>query len=276
MSAETWGIVLRDRASSAEQRIACEVRPIGDGAWRANPKGMVSSSEGNSASGAVKALALFIERADPTLAFVRIETPAEYAAHMEAVRRTLAFDEVERLRAEVTRLADTLGAIGRGVGAESCDRDVILAAIRERADDAFRRGAEAAMIESAGVARRDGAWGIAEAIRALSLPVEATSPPAQSHGAPATPDAPLTVADAAARARSAAAQREASPITPSGREVRYGDLRAGDRVRTCGEVAEVLRVYAESPDEVTVALRVNGRVVVRERLNAAQFIEVVR
>lgn len=225
MSAETWGIVLRDRASGAEQRIACEVSSIGDGAWRANPKGMISSSEANSAGGAVKALALFIERADPTLAFVRIETPAEYAAHMKRVCLSLAIDEANDLRAEVTRLADIIGAIGRNVGAESCDRDVILSAIRERGEDAFRRGAEAmreaatdACVSQADeMASDNGALGCdfcAEAIRALPLPVEATPQPAQSHEAPATSDAPLTVADAAARARSAAAQRVAIEDAP--------------------------------------------------------------
>jgi len=141
-------------------------------------------------------------------------------------------DVIGELRAEVTRLADTLGAIGRSVGAESCERDVILAAIRDRGEDAFRRGAEA-MREAAarecdrrekelsdGERRaldrrsRDG-WKMlareqrmtAEAIRALPLSTEAAPPPAQSHEAPATPDVPLSLADAAARARSAAAQR---------------------------------------------------------------------
>jgi len=139
-------------------------------------------------------------------------------------------DVIGELRAEVTRLADTLGAIGRSVGAESCERDVILAAIRDRGEDAFRRGAEA-MREAAarecdrrekelsdGERRaldrrsRDG-WKMlaseqrmtAEAIRALLLPTEAAPPPAQSIAA--TRDAPLSLADAAARARSAAAQR---------------------------------------------------------------------
>ncbi len=46
-----------------------------------------------------------------------------------------------------------------------------------------------------------------DAIRALPLPVEAAPQPPQSHEAPTTIDAPLTIADAAARARSAAAQR---------------------------------------------------------------------
>ena len=105
---------------------------------------------------------------------------------MENLQRILAADEVERLRAEHIARCEV---------------------------EAFRRGAEA-MREAAA---RDiaGWWQIfaseattAEArIRAIPLPVEATPQPAQSHEATATPDAPLTIADAAARARDAAAQR---------------------------------------------------------------------
>lgn len=231
MSAETWGIVLRDRATDAEQWVACEVTRSDDRVVAASSATCITHDQ-ISVEKAVIAHGRWIARNDSTMELVRVETPAEYAAHMEGVRLTLAVDEVERLRAEVTRLADTLGAIGRSVGAESCDRDVILAAIRERGVDAFRRGAEV-MREAAarecdrrekelsdGERRaldrrsRDG-WKMlaseqrmtAEAIRALPLSTEAAPPPAQSHEAPATPDVPLSLADAAARARSAAAQR---------------------------------------------------------------------
>lgn len=221
---ETWGIVLRDRATGAEQWIACEVTRDDRGRFRAKS---VAGDDGMLYAfdvAAVGAHARWIERTDATVAHARCVTREAYAAHMEGVCPTLAIDlraEVAQLRAsianreviigelraEATRLADTLGAIGRSVGAESCDRDVILAAIRERGEDAFRRGAEAAMIEAAGAARRVGAWHMAETIRALPLPAYAPSQPAQSHEAPATPDVPLSLADAAARARSAAAQR---------------------------------------------------------------------
>lgn len=215
MSAETWGIVLRDRATGAEQWVACEVTQNRGDYIAAS---MVAPSTASlKAWDAVEEHGRWIARNDPSLMFVGCEKPAAYAAHMERERRTLAIDEANDLRAEVTRLADTLGAIGRSVGAESCDRDVILDAIRERGVDAFRRGAEA-MREAAKAAewdddRFDGYHApdvqeaIERAIRALPLPVEASPQPAQSIAAPATPDVPLSLADAAARARSAAAQR---------------------------------------------------------------------
>jgi len=240
---ETWGIVLRNR-DGAEQWIACEVTRDDRGRFRAKS---VAGDDGMSYAfdvAAVGAHARWIERTDATVAHARCVTREAYAAHMEGVCPTLAIDlraEVAQLRAsianreviigelraEATRLADTLGAIGRSVGAESCDRDVILAAIRDRGEDAFRRGAEA-MREAAAKRSDDSASWYGEhdnlvgggaqvasmalrrnaiQTRALPLPTEATPQPAQSHEAPATPDAPLTIADAAARARSAAAQR---------------------------------------------------------------------
>ena len=113
-------------------------------------------------------------------------------------------------------------------------------------------------------------------LRALPLPVEAAPQPAQNPEAPATPDAPLTVADAEARERMAAMERESAPTTPRGREVRYADLRVGDRVRTCGDGAEVMRVDPVSPDEVMVVFRFSDHVETRERVNAAYLVEVVR
>jgi hypothetical protein len=216
MSAETWGIVLRDRASGAEQWVACEVTRDGDIVTaRAHGYGHRSVEY---AQPTVEGVGRLILQHDRSLALVCIATPAKYAAHMESVRRALVADEVERLRAEVTRLSDTLGAIGRRVCAEPCERDVILDAIREREANAFRRGAEAMREMAAGACAvsangmMSAAAAIAcdaceDAIRALPLPVEAAPQHAQSHEAPATLDAPLTIADAAARARSAAAQR---------------------------------------------------------------------
>ena len=206
---ETWGIVLRDRASGAEQWVACEVTRDGD---------IVTARAHGYGHRSVEGVGRLILQHDRSLALVCIATPAKYAAHMESVRRALVADEVERLRAEVTRLSDTLGAIGRRVCAEPCERDVILDAIREREANAFRRGAEAMREMAAGACAvsangmMSAAAAIAcdaceDAIRALPLPVEAAPQPPQSHEAPSTLDAPLTIADAAARARSAAAQR---------------------------------------------------------------------
>ena len=224
MSAETWWIALRARESGAEQWVACEVTRDGDIVTaRAHGYGYRTVEY---APPAVEGVGRLILQHDASLSLVRIATPAEYAAHMEGVRRVLAIDEVERLRAEVTRLADTLGAIGRRVCAESCDRDVILDAIDdsivEAYDTALRRGA-ATMREVAAQAcerRSDrmmsavgqiGADACADDVRALPLPTDAApSQPAQSHEAPATSEDPPTFADAAARARSAAAQRVAS------------------------------------------------------------------
>ena len=226
MSAETWGIVLRDRATGAEQWVACEVTRNGAGVYEARVGGMMRDAISCALSAAYATARLYAS-CDPLRDLARVATPAEYIAHMSGVCLTLAIDEANDLRAEVTRLADTLGAIGRSVGAESCERDVILAAIRDRGEDAFRRGAEA-MREAAAKRSDDSASWYGEhdnlvgggaqvasmalrrnaiQTRALPLPTEATPQPAQSHEAPATPDAPLTIADAAARARSAAAQR---------------------------------------------------------------------
>ena len=206
--AETWGIVLLDRASGAEQWVACEVTRDGDIVIaRAHGYGYRSVEY---AQTAVEGVGRLILQHDRTLTFVRIASPAEYAAHMEGVRRALVADEVERLRAEVTRLSDTLGAIGRRVGAESCERDVILDAIGD-AYDAARRGGEVSMRHAAASwCERAGHAELAADIREFAL---TGSQPAQSHEAPATLDAPQTVADATARARSAAAQRVANEAT---------------------------------------------------------------
>ena len=202
---ETWGIVLRDRASGAEQWVACEVRDIGDGRWRAMSVSGLTLSR--TPELAVARRGESIAQHGRSLAFVRIETPAEYAAHMEGVCLTLAIDEANDLRAEVTRLSDTIGAIGRRVCAESCERDVILDAIGDACDAARRVGEVSMRHAAAKVCERAGEPGLASEIRALSL---TGSPPAQSHKAPAPPSAPLTVADATARARSAAAPRVVS------------------------------------------------------------------
>jgi hypothetical protein len=198
---ETWGIVLRDR-DGAEQWIACEVTRDGDIVTaRAHGYGYGSVEY---AQTAVEGVGCLILQHDASLSSVRIATPAEYAAHMEGVCLTLAIDEANDLRAEVTRLSDTIGAIGRRVGAESCERDVILDAIGD-ACDAARRGGEVSMRHAAASwCERAGHAELAADIREFAL---TGSQPAQSHEAPATPSAPLNVADAAARARSAAAQR---------------------------------------------------------------------
>ena len=207
--AETWGIVLRDRASGAEQWVACDVTRDGDVVTaRAHGYGYRSVEY---AQPAVEGVGRLILQHDRTLSSVRIAAPAEYAAHMEGVRRALVADEVERLRAEVTRLADTIGATVLRVCAESCERDVILDAIRERGEDAFRRGAEAMREMAAGACERiesdrweewiasdysekrgasRGARDCAAAVCGLPLPTEATPQPAQSHEAPETPAAP--------------------------------------------------------------------------------------
>ena len=205
---ETWGIVLRDRATGAEQWVACEVTRDGD-IVTARAHGHEHRTV-EYAKRAVDGVARLIELDDRTLEFVRIETPAQYTAHMENLRRILATDDVERLRVAVAErdatIADLRHASNRAAVAyaESLARNEAAA---------FRRGAEA-MREAA--ACEIGRWWqifASEAttaevrIRRLPLPVESTPQPAQGHEATATPDAPLTIADAAARARSAAAQR---------------------------------------------------------------------
>lgn len=97
--AETWGIVLRDRASGAEQWVACEVTRDGDIVTaRAHGYGHRSVEY---AQPTVEGVGRLILQHDRSLALVCIATPAKYAAHMESVRRALVADEVERLRAEV-------------------------------------------------------------------------------------------------------------------------------------------------------------------------------
>lgn len=84
-------------------------------------------------------------------------------------------DEAEVLRAEATRLTDTLGAVGHAVGAESCERDVLLAAVAAAIEAARREGAEVMRGAAAAEVGRfcmihgDQAR---EHIRALSLPTE--------------------------------------------------------------------------------------------------------
>lgn len=208
MSTETWGIVLRDRASGAEQWVACEVTRDGDI--------VTARALGHEhrvveyAQSAVAGVARKIEHDDRTLIHTRCETPDEYAAHMENLRRILAADEAERLRAAVAErdatIADLHHASNRAAVAyaESLARCEV---------EAFRRGAEA--MREAAAKEIAGWWQIfaseaatAEArIRRLPLPAYAPSQPEQVDEATETHDAPLTLADAATRARRAAAQR---------------------------------------------------------------------
>ena len=202
MSAETWGIVLRDRATGAEQWVACEVTRDGDI--------VIARAHGYEHRGieyaqrAVAGVARKIERGDRTLISARCATPDEYAAHMENLRRILAADEVERLRAAVAERDATINDLRHASNRAAVAYAESLARCEA---EAFRRGAEAAMIEAAGAARRVGAWHMAETIRALPLPAYAPSQPAQSHEATETAEAPLTIADATARARDAARMR---------------------------------------------------------------------
>jgi len=129
----------------------------------------------------------------------------------ERLRASIANREevIADLRAEAKRLADTLGSISRHVDAESCDRDVLLDAIGD-AYDAARRGGEASMREAAASwCELAGHADLAADIRAFAL---TGSQPSQSPAASETPEAPQTVADAAARARDAARGRVA--VTP--------------------------------------------------------------
>ena len=240
--AETWGIVLRDRASGAEQWVACEVTRDGD---------IVTARAHGYGHRSVEGVGRLILQHDRSLALVCIATPAKYAAHMESVRRALVADEVERLRAEVAdhEIASThlRAAITAASVIEACELPDAITDLRARlaeaeatiadlrhagnraavayaeslarcAESSYVRGAEA-MREAAvqacvTQADEEANYYIAlgcdfceEAIRALPLPAEAAPQPTQSHEAPTTLDAPLTIADAAARARSAAAQR---------------------------------------------------------------------
>ena len=208
MSAETWGIVLRDRATGAEQWVACEVTRDGD-IVTARAHGHEHRTV-EYAKRAVDGVARLIELDDRTLEFVRIETPAQYTAHMENLRRILAADEAERLRAAVAERDATIADLHHASNRAAVAYAESLARCEA---EAFRRGAEA-MREAAA---RDiaGWWQIfaseaatAEArIRRLPLPAYAPSQPAQVDEATETRDAPLTIADAATRARRAAAQR---------------------------------------------------------------------
>ena len=199
---ETWGIVLRDRATGAEQWVACEVTRDGD-IVTARAHGHEHRTV-EYAKRAVDGVARLIELDDRTLEFVRIETPAQYTAHMENLRRILATDDVERLRVAVAERDATIADLRHASNRAAVAYAESLARCEA---EAFRRGAEAAMIEAAGAARRVGAWHMAETIRALPLPAYAPSQPAQIDEATATSDAPLTIADAAARARDAARMR---------------------------------------------------------------------
>jgi len=149
----------------------------------------------------------------------------------ERLRASIANREeiIGELRAEVTRLADTLDSIAGLVGANSRDRGVIVEAIGDAYDGARREGAEemreAAARESDRYAAYCDAEGrlfggaahmavlaaehrrASEAIRALPLPP--LSQPPQSPASSETPEAPSPYADAAARARDAARGRVA-------------------------------------------------------------------
>lgn len=203
MSAETWGIALRDRASGAEQWVACEVTRDGD---IVTARALGYERRGiEYAQLAVAGVASKIERGDYTVIYERCVRPIEYTAHMENLRRILAADEAERLRAEHLARCEA-EAFRRGAeamreaAARECNRRaVVLSDEKDRnfnrlAQDVWRIPADELMMAG-------------EKIRRLPLPAYATPQPAQGDEATATPDAPLTIADAAARARSAAAQR---------------------------------------------------------------------
>lgn len=200
---ETWGIVLRDRATGAEQWVACEVTRDGD-IVTARAHGHEHRTV-EYAKRAVDGVARLIELDDRTLEFVRIETPAQYTAHMENLRRILATDDVERLRVAVAERDATIADLHHASNRAAVAYAESLARCEA---EAFRRGAEA-MREAAVMAceRRSGLMISADAcahdVRYLPLPVYAPSQPAQSDEAEAT----QTVADAAARARHAARMR---------------------------------------------------------------------
>ena len=209
MSAETWGIVLRDRATGAEQWVACEVTRDGDI--------VIARAHGHEhrtveyAKRAVDGVARLIELDDRTLEFVRIETPAQYTAHMENLRRILATDDVERLRVAVAERDATIADLHHASNRAAVAYAESLARCEA---EAFRRGAEA-MREAAAIDVVRRWWHIlasnaeseASRIRALQLPAYAPSQPAQSHEATETAEAPLTIADATARVRHAARMR---------------------------------------------------------------------
>lgn len=205
---ETWGIVLRDRATGAEQWVACEVTRDGD-IVTARAHGHEHRTV-EYAKRAVDGVARLIELDDRTLEFVRIETPAQYTAHIENLRRILATDDVERLRVAVAERDATIADLHHASNRAAVAYAESLARCEA---EAFRRGAEA--MREAAAKEIAGWWQIfaseaatAEArIRRLPLPAYAPSQPEQVDEATETHDAPLTLADAATRARRAAAQR---------------------------------------------------------------------
>lgn len=135
--AETWGIVLRDRTSGAEQWVACEVTRDDRGRHRAKS---IKGDDGMSYAydvAAVEAHARWIERTDASVAHARSVTREAYAAHMEGVRSALVADEMERMRADLdasreraNRYADALFMVGRFVGVEAYESEPIIDAIR--------------------------------------------------------------------------------------------------------------------------------------------------
>ena len=96
---EAWGIVLRDRASGAEQWVACEVR-LELYRYVATAHGYDSVPK-ELAFAAAESVGHIIAQNNRSLSFVRVAYPAQYAAHMADVRSSLAVDEVERLRNEI-------------------------------------------------------------------------------------------------------------------------------------------------------------------------------
>ena len=126
----------------------------------------------------------------------------------DQLRASIASREevIGELRAEVTRLADTLGAIGRRVCAESCERDVILDAIGDAYDAARRCGEVSMRHAAASWCERAGHAELAADIRELAL--TGSQPTRRLAKVAPLRAVPLAdVADATARARSAAAQR---------------------------------------------------------------------
>jgi hypothetical protein len=170
MTTETWGIVLRDRATGAEQWVACEVRL--QLYWYVAMAHGYESATKECAISAVEDVGRVIERSDRSLTFARAVYPAAYAERMENLRRILAADEVERLRAAVAERDATINDLRHASNRAAVAYAESLARCEA---EAFRRGAEAAMIEAAGAARRVGAWHMAETIRALPLPAYAPS-----------------------------------------------------------------------------------------------------
>ena len=154
---ETWGIVLRDRASGAE--VADEVERL---------RAEVATAKAVAEQSAIN------HRCAVDMANHERETSKQLRVSIASREEVIG-----ELRAEVTRLADTIDAIGD-------------------AYDAARRDGEASMREAAASwCERAGHAELAADIREFAL----------TGSQPAPSDASLSVADAAARARSAAAQR---------------------------------------------------------------------